>query len=141
MMIETMKNINCVPPYWKEMVKNHAGMEDCYTTKQLKAAYHYAKNYNEILASYESPCIEMTVLSTLDEKVLPNQADTEIALYYGSKSYQEIENLREFGFESFWSAVGGFVGIFMGYSLLQLPEFIGNIPSFLQCCRQMLKEK
>ena len=44
------------------------------------------------------------------------------------KSYQEIVNIQEFSFESFWSAVGGFLGMFLGYSLLQLPELLGNIP-------------
>ena len=36
--------------------------------------------------------------------------------------FQEIDNVRDFTLESCWSAIGGFVGIFVGYSLLQLPE-------------------
>ena len=47
---------------------------------------------------------------------------------YKEKYYQEIENVRDFGFETFWSSVGGFVGIFLGYSMLQFPELISNIP-------------
>ena len=40
------------------------------------------------------------------------------------KSYEEIINEREFGLESLWSTVGGFVGIFVGTSLSQVPSFI-----------------
>ena len=28
------------------------------------------------------------------------------------------------GFESFWSGVGGFVGIFLGFSLMQIPDLV-----------------
>ena len=44
-----------------------------------------------------------------------------------SGMFQEIENVKDFGIESCWSAIGGFVGIFIGYSLRQLPEIFGNI--------------
>ena len=40
------------------------------------------------------------------------------------KSYQEIINEREFGLESLWSTVGGFIGIFVGTSLSQVPSFV-----------------
>ena len=42
-------------------------------------------------------------------------------------SYQEIENVQDFNFESFFSSLGGFVGIFLGYSLLQVPDLLSNI--------------
>ena len=37
---------------------------------------------------------------------------------------QEIGNIQDFGFEAFYSGTGGYVGIFLGYSLLQLPDLI-----------------
>ena len=30
--------------------------------------------------------------------------------------------IEDFNFESFWSGIGGFVGIFLGYSMMQFPE-------------------
>ncbi len=47
------------------------------------------------------------------------------------KYYQEIEYVQDFGFESFWSGVGGFVGIFLGYSLMQFPEFLGKVNVYI----------
>ena len=45
---------------------------------------------------------------------------------YEDQYYIEIKSLQEFGFESFVSNLGGFIGIFLGYSMLQLPELIGK---------------
>ena len=50
-----------------------------------------------------------------------------IKFQYRERSYQEIENLQEFNFESFLSGIGGYVGIFLGYSIMQFPELITNI--------------
>ena len=42
-----------------------------------------------------------------------------------SKYYEEIEYSKDFGSESFISNLGGFIGIFLGYSMMQLPELLG----------------
>ena len=49
--------------------------------------------------------------------------------------YQEIRNERAFAFESFWSAVGGFMGIFVGASLSQLPILMVDAWDFLDGLR------
>ena len=36
------------------------------------------------------------------------------------ETYQEIKNEEAFGLDSLWSSIGGFLGIFIGYSLLNL---------------------
>ena len=43
---------------------------------------------------------------------------------YTAETFQDIENVQDFGFEAFYSGTGGYVGIFLGYSLLQLPDLI-----------------
>ena len=48
----------------------------------------------------------------------------DIAFIVGCDVFQEIINARDFGVESCWSGIGGFVGIFVGYSILQLPDFL-----------------
>ena len=54
----------------------------------------------------------------------------DISFMVGSNIFQEIIYTRDFGAESCWSGVGGFVGIFVGSSLLQLPEILA---SFWNC--------
>ena len=62
----------------------------------------------------------------------------QISKKYLDNKYQEIVNEREFSFETFWSSVGGFVGIFMGYSLLQIPELVAGLYSW---CRNIRLRK
>ena len=61
----------------------------------------------------------LAVQSANDEKAFD---EFIIRFLYIDDTYYEVQNVEEFGFESFWSSVGGFVGIFLGYSLLQLPQ-------------------
>ena len=45
---------------------------------------------------------------------------------FPDETYQEILNVKSFNVEALWSSIGGFVGIFLGYSLMQVPELIFN---------------
>ena len=38
---------------------------------------------------------------------------------------KEIEEIKDFGFEDFVSDLGGFIGIFLGFSMLQIPQLLG----------------
>ena len=38
--------------------------------------------------------------------------------------YEEIRYIKALGFENWLSNVGGFVGIFLGYSMMQFPEML-----------------
>ena len=66
-----------------------------------------------------------------------SSTDLITSFNYIDKNYQEIANERDFGFESFWSAVGGFIGIFVGASLSQVPALITNGWIFLKKLRKM----
>ena len=59
---------------------------------------------------------------------------------YMDDFYEEIINVRDFGFESLWSGVGGFVGIFLGYSLLQIPDLLQSLWALSADKRLKLKE-
>ena len=65
------------------------------------------------------PCTEMTVSSSVD---MEGSSRLKLRFQYRTDQYLEITNKRDFGARDLWSSVGGFAGIFLGYSLLQLPE-------------------
>ena len=46
--------------------------------------------------------------------------------------YQVIENGRSFSVESCWAGIGGFIGIFVGVSMRQIPELISDLFSFIK---------
>ena len=52
--------------------------------------------------------------------------ESSIKLIYRDRQYEEIRFSRGFGFESYWSGIGGFVGIFIGISIMQFPALLGN---------------
>ena len=76
-------------------------------------------------------CLQGNIIKSIN-------SNTEIQLEYATRSYQEIRNQEDFGFESFWSSVGGFIGIFMGYSLLQIPDLLKLLPAFIQKIKMQL---
>ena len=78
-------------------------------------------------------------MSTHDQ-LTPTREEAIINFIYTERFYQEIENVQDFTFESFWSGVGGFVGIFLGYSLLQFPAFLDSVPTLIKTITSYFKK-
>ena len=47
-------------------------------------------------------------------------------------NFQNIVNHRDFTIENCWAGIGGFVGIFVGVSLMQIPELIIQFFDFVK---------
>ena len=132
---EMIKRIGCIPMYWRWFDEKDSGFGECKTALELERAYHYIENYKDVLKSYRPPCVDMEVLTTSSSN-LPledSKNHIDIKLTYTKQLYQEIVNQRDFSFESFWSSVGGFIGIFLGYSILQVPDLVTGFPCFNFC--------
>ena len=63
-------------------------------------------------------------IDSVDHNPNPKPTDIAIKFVYSTQLYEEIQYTRAIGFESWLSNVGGFVGIFLGYSMMQFPEFL-----------------
>ena len=59
-----------------------------------------------------------------DEKDIPLYVDLEII--QGSELYQEIRNVVGFSIGDCWSGIGGFVGMIVGYSLMNIPQLLSG---------------
>ena len=118
-----MANISCIPPYWKTLKGSPSGLKPCVSAKQLQDAYQYSQygNVGNVLDQLHPPCSEMTMISSIDTM---NGSHLELKFQYRNDKYWEIRNTRDFGITSLWSGVGGFVGIFLGFSLFQLVEML-----------------
>ena len=79
-----------------------------------------------ILEFKESPCNEMTLLSinSVNNEPSPKPHDVSFCFIYSDKIYEEIKYSAKMGFESWLSNVGGFSGIFLGYSMMQMPDLL-----------------
>ena len=129
---EIMKLVGCVPIYWKNIVTHDLGLSDCKTSEQLAKIYYHTRNYQDFFISYVPPCVTMNAIVMRHREKDSSGDELFMKFWYRDKHYQEIQNTKNFNFESFWSGIGGFVGIFLGYSMLQLVDVAENIPSFLR---------
>ena len=123
---EVIWKVGCVPVYWKFIMPNDDSIKSCITSKEMADILHEIKSKNSMMESYGQPCTLMTTsVTTTSENV--NIPIFTMQVHYMIESYQEFVNNRDFGFESFWSGVGGFVGIFLGYSLMQVPGLVDKL--------------
>ena len=121
--------VGCIPLYWKWIMPTSLKLGTCKSPENMRNINKHIQNFAEIQSKYEPPCNEMKLVATIDQQRndIGSISFLVTNFIYMERNYQEIVNVREFGFESFWSGVGGFVGIFMGSSLLQVPDLISAI--------------
>ena len=50
----------------------------------------------------------------------------------GSDFLDETTNVRSFGKASLWGSIGGYVGMILGFSFLQVPDIISGIMYYIQ---------
>ena len=118
--------IGCVPIYLKAMLSNETDFEVCHSPNKLKEALKIINGFSNLLQDFEPSCDEMRVLSidSVNHNPIPVPDDIAIKFYYTEKVYEEIQYIQAIAFENWLSNVGGFVGIFLGYSMMQVPEFL-----------------
>ena len=50
---------------------------------------------------------------------------------YLDQNFKEIKQVRAFGFESLIGNIGGYIGLFLGASIIQLPAFVQDLKRLL----------
>ena len=118
--------VGCIPVYWKNLMPTLMSDEICHAPEEMEKSWKILQNLTNIFSSYSPPCNEMKLAVTYDKQSIffYEKKFLFMKFKYTDKNYQEIVNIREFGLESLWSSVGGFVGIFVGTSLSHLPSLI-----------------
>ena len=126
---ELFSRIPCLPAYWKEFNNpNNSTLKDCSNFTQFSELRKFTfadlnlqrKETESIVASLPTPCNEMEISVTSESNpyTKTGKETMGITFSYNMKTYQEIRNERDFGIESLWSYVGGYIGLFVGCSLL-----------------------
>ena len=124
--MKVIELLNCVPIYFKQAVPNHSNIKECDSKYKLMEAQYIIDNFDKFLDQKDKPCDRMDVvtLSSLNSNPYPKPNDIAIKFVYSEQEYEEIQYKKSIGFESWLSNVGGFVGIFLGCSMMQFPEFL-----------------
>ena len=131
LMTRVVKDLNCMPGYWSSFLNTSVFDKICSATSELQSATTMIQNEIEMISKGIPPCIAMLIPFSMQEKEFPEGLfwrRMHISIRYSSTEYQEIVNVRGFDFDSMFSGIGGFVGIFLGYSLLQVADIL-NITS------------
>ena len=128
-----IKQMNCTPPYWRRFDLQR---KPCQSKAELQNAENIIQHYKLVLNSYTKPCVQMEVFAKFDREEEREWDEPSIMFMYDDRNYEEITNSQSFDLESFVSGVGGFIGIFLGYSILQIPELLASLTYFVKTLRQ-----
>ena len=132
--------VKCVPPFWKAFYEwQNSTFSTCKTSKQFKMVANLVKDpskRSKVISGYKQPCAEMSVGVIKNEfednflnfrEFSPGKGNLSVIIKYSEDTYHEIVNMQQVTMDSFWSSTGGFVGMFLGYSVMQVPHFIFGI--------------
>ena len=122
-------SVGCVPPYWKSQYPED-NFQICSNKTDMKTLYRDA-DWNR----HTTPCRRMTRLTTNymefptiyhDKEVGPEYQDQYLAvyLYFPRASFKNIVLVRAFDIQTLIGNVGGYIGLFLGHTLLQIPGFV-----------------
>ena len=126
---EIFKSAGCYPPYWKTPNKH---LRLCSSKKdmlQVQTPPPYQRD-NSFLAKFPVPCQGVETIThryierqpTLTEKQQHWKEKSYIGFRFEGQSFKEIKHVREYTIEGLVGNSGGYIGLFLGYSLLQLPQ-------------------
>ena len=132
--------VKCIPPFMERfsnsstLIKRTEVPIFCNQT-QYKRLFTLYRDFAKVQSWYTQPCNEMSSIVTTTESITDqggrltlfgkSKINLRFRLTFFTESYRETVNKLAFDMASLWSQIGGFVGIFLGYSLLQIPELVG----------------
>ena len=75
---------------------------------------------NEPFRRYTKPCTKMSLLNNINQMAYYSHPDIlKVKFRMRETMYKEVLNNRGFGIADLFGNIGGYVGIFCGYSILQ----------------------
>ena len=131
-----IEKMGCIPDYWSELYF------DCEEESQARENYekcssadNYGLLYTDFLPPkhtdngtnlYTGPCNQMGITASVTQSDLKEE-NLVLGFSYVVEEYRETYNRRAFSFKSLWSAIGGFIGMFLGCGLLQVQITLFNL--------------
>ena len=145
--------IGCIPAFHKlflnqSLLLNPSSAYPICSKAQYKAIYKLQENLLQTKDWYTQPCTTMNVIVTMADPVIETKlvdsglwvktkprSRIDFTFEYSTDPYRVTVNMLAFDMATLWSQIGGFIGIFLGYSILQVPELAESglrlIKSFL----------
>ena len=140
-----MNLVGCIPTYWIRFAQSSKfqaqRLTECTTSTQYQSFTTYYEYKTDPNITYEPSCTWPTIISNLQYED-NNSSTISITVNHESGYYVNVQNMKATTLGVLWSQVGGLVGIFLGYSILQFPELLtGIISSIKDYLLQLLRPK
>ena len=127
------KAIGCIPPYWNNNSNDYFKPEKiCNFKNELDSIKAYWPREDNVFAkkifqNYKRPCnsFEQLIFNS-DSSFYSDHDILKIRIKLQNDMYQEVRNTKAFGIAELWANIGGYVGIFCGFSLLQTTTYLIN---------------
>ena len=125
--------VKCVPPFWKAFYdwrnSTYPTCTESYDFKKISNLINDPFERPIVAASYKQPCSQMSFGASQyfhksrGKNYRPGSGKLFIKIRYAEDTYHETKYIRKVTMDTFWSSSGGFIGMFLGYSVLQVPHF------------------
>ena len=125
-----VKKAGCSPPYWNNNSINHGEHNEiCSSKEELALIKKYLPRNDkfrahEIFKTYRKPCNKMIISNSILNNYYEKQKTLMIKITLQDEFYHEILNTRDFGMADLWASIGGYVGVFCGYSVLHAMDYL-----------------
>ena len=126
-----IENVGCIPSYWANLENHvpeaeifHHDLEICNLKteyEKLATIYLPPKHMKNGRQLYTGSCNYMEIISSVSKSDSPDD-DLLLAINYKTESFRETINVRAIGFMNLISAIGGFIGLLIGFGLFQVIE-------------------
>ena len=122
---DIMKSVGCRPPYWSSRTHLNVCSTDVQM-KKIRKLYLEHSMHRDVRLAY-LPCRRLINIqyefSEIDHK------ETQppyfmINVWFVNSKYREIKMVSKFDAQTLIGNIGGYIGIFVGYTLLNLPDLV-----------------
>ena len=92
------------------------------------------------------PCreIKRTTLEYVDTKPWKGWANADellFSIFFRDSSFKNIKEIREYDVQDLFGNIGGYIGLFLGYALVNMPDCLITFFEIFQIQSKQFKEK
>jgi hypothetical protein len=142
--MRVMKQVGCIPTFWRrhyhfinnmDQMKTESSLDICKNASDYVHIDKYTSRYNKMkkrIPKFKS-CKQTSIFANVDIFYRGHEKhEFLMQVNHINEEYKETLNTRGFNDETLLSTVGGYIGIFLGYSLLQMPSMFIDLLVWLK---------